>query len=106
MAVAKATTLPHTGGSLSPTTPHVASRPDPSRRGGDVPCARARRLLAGTPGYLPSAVRADGDYVLSAWFIGWVPHAIAHGLNPFFTNSMFVPTGVNLAQILKALSSG
>ncbi|MGH9079291.1 MAG: hypothetical protein ACRDYE_04270 [Acidimicrobiales bacterium] len=38
------------------------------------------------------------DYVLSAWFIGWVPHAIAHGLNPFFTNSMFVPTGVNLAQ--------
>ena len=38
------------------------------------------------------------DYVLSAWFIGWVPHAIAHGLNPFFTNAMFVPTGVNLAQ--------
>jgi hypothetical protein len=38
------------------------------------------------------------DYVLSAWFIGWVPHAIGHGLNPFFTNSMFVPTGVNLAQ--------
>ena len=38
------------------------------------------------------------DYILSAWFIGWVPHAIAHGLNPFFTNSMFVPTGVNLAQ--------
>ncbi len=38
------------------------------------------------------------DYVQSAWFIGWVPHAIAHGLNPFFTNAMFVPTGVNLAQ--------
>ena len=38
------------------------------------------------------------DYVVSAWFIGWIPHAIAHGLNPFFTNSMFVPTGVNLAQ--------
>ena len=38
------------------------------------------------------------DYVQGAWFIGWVPHAIAHGLNPFFTNSMFVPTGVNLAQ--------
>jgi hypothetical protein len=39
-----------------------------------------------------------GDYTLSAWFIGWFPHAIAHGLNPFFTNAMFVPTGVNLAQ--------
>ncbi len=38
------------------------------------------------------------DYLQSAWFIGWVPHAIAHGLNPFFTNAMFVPTGVNLAQ--------
>jgi hypothetical protein len=33
------------------------------------------------------------DYVLSAWFIGWVPHAIGHELNPFFTNAMFVPTG-------------
>jgi hypothetical protein len=38
------------------------------------------------------------DYALSAWFIGWFPHAIAHGLNPFYSNAMFVPTGVNLAQ--------
>ena len=50
------------------------------------------------PGISNRLFGQGADYVLSAWFIGWVPHAIAHGLNPFFTNSMFVPTGVNLAQ--------
>jgi hypothetical protein len=50
------------------------------------------------PGITNQLFGRTGDYVLSAWFIGWVPHAIAHGLNPFFTNAMFVPTGVNLAQ--------
>jgi hypothetical protein len=32
------------------------------------------------------------------WFLDWVPHALAHGLNPFFSNAMLVPAGVNLAQ--------
>ena len=50
------------------------------------------------PGISHRLFGQTSDYVLSEWFIGWVPHAIAHGLNPFFTNSMFVPTGVNLAQ--------
>src|ERR1035441_8621430 len=50
------------------------------------------------PGITHRLFGETADYVLSAWFIGWVPHAIAHGLNPFFTNSMFVPKGVNLAQ--------
>ncbi len=40
----------------------------------------------------------DGDYGQSVWFIAWIPHALAHGLNPFFSNSLFVPSGVNLAQ--------
>ena len=35
---------------------------------------------------------------LSVWFLDWVPHALAHGLNPFFSNAIYVPTGVNLAQ--------
>jgi hypothetical protein len=39
-----------------------------------------------------------GDYAQSVWFLGWVPHALAHGLNPFFSDDIFVPTGVNLAQ--------
>ncbi len=50
------------------------------------------------PGISNRLFGQGADYVVSAWFIGWVPHAITHGLNPFFTNSMFVPTGVNLAQ--------
>ena len=50
------------------------------------------------PGISDHFFGRTADYVLSAWFIGWIPHAITHGLNPFFTNSMFVPTGVNLAQ--------
>jgi len=50
------------------------------------------------PGISHRLFGQTSDYVLSEWFIGWVPHAIAHGLNPFFTNAMFVPTGVNLAQ--------
>ena len=50
------------------------------------------------PGISSRLFGRTADYVLSAWFVGWVPHAIAHGLNPFFTNAMFVPTGVNLAQ--------
>ncbi len=32
------------------------------------------------------------------WLLAWVPHAVAHGLNPFFSNAMYVPTGLNLGQ--------
>jgi hypothetical protein len=32
------------------------------------------------------------------WFVGWVPHALTHGLNPFWTDALNVPYGVNLAQ--------
>ena len=38
------------------------------------------------------------DYTLSIWFLGWAPHALVHGLNPFFSNAMFAPAGVNLAE--------
>jgi hypothetical protein len=38
------------------------------------------------------------DFLQTVWFLGWVPHALAHGLNPFFSNAIYVPTGVNLAQ--------
>jgi hypothetical protein len=42
------------------------------------------------------------DSILATWFLAWVPHAAAHGLNPFFSNAMFVPGGVNLAQNTEA----
>lgn len=38
------------------------------------------------------------DLGQASWFLDWVPHALAHGDNPFFSNALFVPTGVNLAQ--------
>jgi hypothetical protein len=40
----------------------------------------------------------DWDFVQSVWFLDWVPHALAHGLNPFVSSALLVPTGVNLAQ--------
>jgi hypothetical protein len=39
-----------------------------------------------------------GDPALSTWFLGWVPYALLHGHNPFFSASIDIPAGVNLAQ--------
>lgn len=50
------------------------------------------------PGMTHSLYGVDADYEQSIWFIAWIPHALAHGLNPFFSDFLFVPTGVNLAQ--------
>jgi hypothetical protein len=30
------------------------------------------------------------------WYLGWTPHALAHGLDPFFTTQIGAPAGVNL----------
>jgi hypothetical protein len=32
----------------------------------------------------------------SMWFLGWTPYALSHGLNPFFTDHLNYPFGVNL----------
>jgi hypothetical protein len=50
------------------------------------------------PGISGRLFGLDGDFTQSVWFISWVPHALAHGLNPFFSNAMYAPVGVNLAQ--------
>ncbi len=62
-------------------------------------------LLIGTaafwpvyPGISQHLFSSYADYSQSVWFLGWVPHALVHGLNPFFSNAILVPTGVNLAQ--------
>ncbi len=41
---------------------------------------------------------AGSDPALSAWFLGWVPHALAHGTNPLFSHALYFPQGLNLAQ--------
>ncbi len=38
------------------------------------------------------------DFQQSVWFLAWIPHALAHGLNPFFSSALLAPSGVNLAQ--------
>ena len=50
------------------------------------------------PGISGRVFGLDGDFTQSVWFISWVPHALAHGLNPFFSPAMYAPVGVNLAQ--------
>ncbi len=42
------------------------------------------------------------DSVLAMWFLAWVPHALAHGLNPLFSDAILVPHGVDLAQNTEA----
>jgi hypothetical protein len=39
-----------------------------------------------------------GDPTAYMWALSWWPHAVVHGLNPFFTHYQWAPTGVNLAQ--------
>ncbi|MGO9206090.1 MAG: hypothetical protein ACLQBX_07865 [Candidatus Limnocylindrales bacterium] len=51
----------------------------------------------GDPSRLVGAQCACGDPVQQSWFLGWVPWAIVHGHNPFFTNWIDQPSGVNLA---------
>ena len=36
------------------------------------------------------------DQEQAIWYLGWTPHAIANGLNPFFTTQIGAPAGVNL----------
>ena len=51
----------------------------------------------GDPSRLVGARCACGDPVQQSWFLGWVPWAIVHGHNPFFTNWIDQPSGANLA---------
>jgi hypothetical protein len=37
-----------------------------------------------------------GDMALFAWLLEWPPHALSNGDNPWFTDALNAPTGVNL----------
>jgi hypothetical protein len=36
------------------------------------------------------------DQEQAIWYLGWTPHALAHGLDPFFTTQIGAPAGVNV----------
>ena len=38
-----------------------------------------------------------GDGALTLWVIKWPAYALSHGLNPFYSSKLFVPTGINMA---------
>lgn len=70
-----------------------------------VACVIAGYLLLGIVAYLPLLPWSNdrlfgtgGDSILATWFFAWIPHSLAHGLNPFFSHAILVPDGVNLAQ--------
>ena len=37
------------------------------------------------PGISQRLFSPEGDFTQSVWYLDWIPHAIAHGLNPFFS---------------------
>jgi hypothetical protein len=90
-----------------PVTDRLGERSGANRRS-FVPalCVLAGYALLGVIAFWPVATgitsRLNGppnsDSILFVWFIGWVPHALAHGLNPLFSNALLVPHGVNLAE--------
>ncbi len=60
-------------------------------------------LVAFAPNWPWTSTRLFGtktgaDAVLCTWFLAWVPHALAHGINPLFSNALYAPLGVNVAQ--------
>lgn len=66
-------------------------------------------LLIGLAAFWPALPKisshvfgTQGDFSEAVWFIGWVPHAITHGLDPFWTDALNVPIGVNLGQNTQA----
>ena len=52
---------------------------------------------AGTPN--PALTVLHKQFV---WYVGAVAHQLSHGMNPLFSNAIFVPTGVNIAQNFSA----
>ena len=84
----------------------------PSGHGGRVAaCVVLTYLLLGIVAFWPlvpwSSQRLFGpsqyllipqDATQITWFLAWMPYALFHGLDPFFSHSIFAPAGVNLAQ--------
>ena len=49
---------------------------------------------------------ACGDSGQAVWFVAWPAYALSHGLNPFFSGSLFAPSGVNLLSNASSTAVG
>ncbi len=87
---------------MTTTTRSLASRPSRLTLALCVALYGALALVAYVPvwpgdaNHLPWCACADPAQV--AWFLRWTPYALAHGHNPFYSNYLDYPSGVNLAQ--------
>lgn len=56
----------------------------------------------------PTSVTLCGceDPSITTWFLAWPAHALAHGEDPFFSNALFHPAGVNLLSNTGMLAIG
>ena len=52
-------------------------------------------IVAGIAHHAPSYTQA-GDTGQGILFMKWLPFALAHGMNPFYSRMMFAPQGINL----------
>lgn len=116
------------------TSPAATGRPQPEMGGvdredgvagspaGTGPSRRSGPLLVATGAYLvlavivwwhiwsthPTSVTTCGcgDSSLFTWFLEWPAYALSHGLDPFYSTSMFHPAGVNLLSNTSELAFG
>lgn len=59
-----------------------------------------RHVLVDPAGHcVCSGLSATGDPPAFMWALSWWPHAIAHGLNPFYSHAIWAPGGVNVATV-------
>ena len=49
------------------------------------------------PGHFRDAYIGTDDPSALMWFLVWWPHALVHHLDPFFTDLLWAPSGINLA---------
>ena len=47
-----------------------------------------------------------GDSSLFQWFLAWPAHAIAHGLDPWYSTALFYPHGINLLSNTAVVAIG
>jgi len=57
-------------------------------------------------GGLTDVAQAGGDQVLFRWFLAWLPYALGHGLDPFFSSLANIPHGVNVLDNSSVLLLG
>ena len=89
----------------APAVPAARPRRAPPAAGPTV-LAATLYLAAGTlvwwhlwgGGVGASLASGSLDPAQDVWWLAWVPHALGHGIDPFFTRAMYFPDGVNVVS--------